>query len=272
MKPRINDFVTDEVLTSADMNSIQTAIRDVTKCAGNWIGNEPYVMCATGSTSLKVGPFLGVVIAGVELAGSASETTVTLDGAFSGTGWWYLYAKNNGSDVAAFEFSQTVPDAYRVLKTGDTSRRYVCSVYVAISTLHSEAVLSFRKERGVTTYRWSGLGIANFVAKGAGADITSTDVSLATYLPPHARMSRLSLLLEATAASVLYYGKVNPKGDTLGAGTTFDSHACVAGYFSNTADFRQVDAPCETDSSQNVVYLVSPVNAKLTILVRGFEE
>jgi hypothetical protein len=164
------------------------------------------------------------------------------------------------------------PDVNRVMNDASSIQRYVCSVQVAVATLHSELIPSFRKERGRTTYRWSGLGTSNYRRLTTGAALVATDVNLDPFLPPHARLAHLMLVLNNTMTGGLYAGKVSPKSDTIGAGTGFDSQLYVGGYFSNTADIRIVEGPCETDSSQKVRYLVSSASVNLDIYVRGFEE
>jgi hypothetical protein len=55
MKPRVNDFVSDEILTHTDMNSIQNRITDLQKRNGDWLGNEPWVAARDRSRRFRPG-------------------------------------------------------------------------------------------------------------------------------------------------------------------------------------------------------------------------
>lgn len=257
---------------AAAVNTVYTNAADLTAQPGRWLGNEPDAWCTDGTTQVTIGAHLGLVLGGVELPAKA-QTNLTLNSAFSGTGWWYVYAKSDGAATPAvtYEFSQTAPDAYRVLKTGDATRRFICSVYVTVATAAAERVLSFHKSRGRVHYRFAGLGINSFRALSAGSATSATDVSLATFLPPHARIAELQLMMLNGTTGTAYAAKVAPKGDTIAASAAEDCQLCITTIAGDvTGSPQRMRGLTLTDSSQVVSYLVSGASVALTIHVCSF--
>ena len=272
MKPRAFSSSGGNVLYAANLDTIQDAIRDIDKCGGNWIGNIPSVWCADRST-LIVGAHKGLVLDGVELA-AKSQTTVSLDGVLTTTGWWYLYAVNSGTDTVSYTLSDDSPEDEFVFKDGDPDSRYVCSIYCTSNTLHSERILPFRKVGNHVTYRWTGGGLTSdtFRALNAGVATTATDVDLTAWVPPRVRMAHLRLEISSATTGAAYIAKVSPKGDTIPSGGTYDSQLFNYAIFSTSNDARAIEAPCECDIDGFVQYRNNSANFTTSIWVRGYEE
>lgn len=272
MKPRAFSSTTGQVLYAADLDTIQDAIRDIDKCGGNWIGNIPQVWCADRST-LIVGAHKGLVLDGVELA-AKSQTTVSLDGVLTTTGWWYLYAVNSGTDTVSYTLSDDSPEDEFIFKDGDPDSRYVCSVYCTNNTLHSERILPFRKVGNRVTYRWTGGGLTSdtFRALNVGVATTATDVDLTAWVPPRVRMVHLRLEISSATINTAYIAKVSPKGDAPPSGTASDSQLFNYAIFTYTGQSAVIEAPCECDIDGFVQYRNNSANVSTYLHVRGYEE
>lgn len=273
MKPRVFSSTDGQVLFAANLDTIQDSIRDVAKCYGQWLGNSPEVWCEDCST-LVVGPHKGVVIAGIELEGHLTPTTVSLDGVLTATGWWYLYARNNGSDVVEYFLSEDSPEDDWIFKDGDPDSRYVCSVQCFNATLHSEKILAFRKTRNRVHYRWSGgtLTSTDFRALNGGTATSATDVDLTTWIPPRVRQTLLRATWQSTTTGTAYILKVSSKGAGIPSGGAYDAQINVYGILGNNGDERAADEYCECDINGKIQYRVNNAACSAFIYVRGYEE
>lgn len=122
--------VNGEVADAADADAIWQTALDRTVALGASIADRAAVR-VRGSRpgTLTVGPLSGILVfegSTPRLVSTSSNLTVS----WSATpGWMYLYAYVNAGSPA-FETSTTAPDANRLFKTGDTSRRYLCPLKI----------------------------------------------------------------------------------------------------------------------------------------------
>lgn len=214
------------------------------------------------------------VIAGVNLynasasvvksyaGGTIGASKISGGGNLSNSTWYYVYAYNNAGSID-FEISTTEPNANRVIKSGDSTRRYLG----CFKTDSAGAPLPMRKVGNLCLYRVSGMAATDMRALNAGTTTGSyATVALATWVPPHARVARLRGLLKAVAGvggQGLAY--VQSGGDSGGGSETL--------FTTDTAgEFGGHSFDVETDSSRQVQYQNGIANLELTLYVHGFYE
>lgn len=179
--------------------------------------------------------------------------------------WWYVYAYRSGSSLAV-ELSTTAPNALRVTKTGDSTRRYLG----CFRTDASGVPLACRSEGGVYRYRRSALAVAALRALNGGTATANATVSLAALIPPHARLATVRCELVApAAASAIDFAHLRTDGDA-GAG---ELSMCVA---PSAGLATSLVADVETDASREIAYRCTSNDAThtpgLTIYVDGWQE
>jgi hypothetical protein len=262
MRPRTNDFVSDEVLSAADMNAIQDRIRDLDRSNGAWLASPPYVESA--GSSVIVGPHRGLALGGIELD-PAGSTTVTLPTLTADT-WYYLYAFDDGSYGVDYELSTTIPDD--IFMDGDDSRRFVC----AVRAVATNKVRPFRRTRdGNVTYRWSAEtdgsgGLAEGAALSGGTATSYTDVNLAAWLPPNSKIAKLLAGLFNSSTTTDYNADFRTNGDSNIAFRVHVSTQNVSG--DNEATCFEI----VTDGDQKIEYVVENANLSVNLSVLGYLE
>lgn len=224
--------------------------------SGLLLGAEVVAEDRGAGMRLYVSP-LSVVLAKRRLATVAESTVVP--GALAAATWHYLYAYNAGGAVA-FELSVTPPDASRVFKSGDTSRRYLASV----RTDGAGVPWPFRRTPS-GTHRWRRTAMATVDTEvlSAGMAAVWTDVSLAALVPPHARLATVRAMLGAPIA-----------GGNLELRTRGTAASSLNLYAPATAAGTIVreELELETDSTQQVQYQTAGGGETATLHVVGWQE
>ena len=180
--------------------------------------------------------------------------------------WWYVYAFRTGGGALAIELSTTAPNALRVTKTGDSTRRYLG----CFRTDSSGVPLACRADGGRYRYRRSALAVATLRALNSGTATSNTTVALSSLIPPHARLATVRCELVAPAsASAIDFAYLRTDGDS-GAGELSMSVAPSAGLTTSLV------ADVETDASREIAYRCTSNDAThtpgLTIFVDGWQE
>lgn len=185
-------------------------------------------------------------------------------GTLSATQIYYAYAADNGAGGINYEASTTAPDAARVFKTGDATRRYMFTFV----TNASAVPLAVRKVGRRYVHRISGETGNVFKVLNAGAETAMTLVSMDSLetgvgmlVPPHCRIVHLQAQV-STAATPADAAVKTP-------GTGGSINLCGASIASTT---RRVDLAIETNSTQQIEYQVGHASATLTLFCTGWEE
>ena len=97
--------------------------------------------------------------------------------------WWRVYAYRTVGGSLDFEIATTAPNATRRFKSTDNKYRYVG----CFPTDGSGAPLALRTSNGHTVYEEPQNAASNLIAT------TPTLVSLAAFVPPHARIAKVNL-------------------------------------------------------------------------------
>lgn len=242
-------------MLSADLNAIQDRAIGAVQASGAFFGYRP-VLSSTGTTNLVIGASGGIAMgtgASQAIVGTGAGSTVTLTGLSNDT-WYYVYAYNSAtwpSVTVAYEYNTTAPDAALLIKNSDALRTYIG----CFRTDSSGNVLPFRSSRsGVYVYRLSKIATAGFLVLNTGTAATPTDVSLAGFVPPHAR---IAMLVAEVAGTVGQRSKLYTKGDTLGY------------YPLAPGGITQLDI--ETDSAQAIQYEKDTATS-VSLWAAGFKE
>lgn len=168
--------------------------------------------------------------------------------------WYYVYAYNNAGSVA-LQVSTDPPDASLTWKvSGDGTHRYIGT----FRTDGSGNPIAFESDGGAYLWRTA---LASRQPLAAGNATSPTDVSCASYAPPHARILRLNL------------NGIDTGGAAKTASLSKDGDAVAAAQLqipSNTRVSMETEVPCST--AQVVDYQVSASDANLTINVMGWRE
>jgi len=240
---------------SADLNAIQDRAVGAAQVYGLFAGYRP-VLSSTGTTNLVIGASGGIGMgsgASSAIVGIGTGSTITLAG-LSNDSWYYVYAYNSAtwpSVTVAYEYNTTAPDAALLIKNTDGLRTYIG----CFRTDSSGNVLPFRSSReGTYIYRLSKISTAGFLVLNTGTAAVATDVSLASFVPPHAR---LAILAAEVAGTVGQRAKLYTKGDS-------------SGYYPLApGGITQLDI--ETDSSQVIQY-VKDTSTSVSLWAVGFRE
>lgn len=279
MKPRVINAVPDMIFEAADANTWQDRTKDLAKCNGVWLVNEPKVWSTNPfatSGEVVVEAHYGLVLDGVELA-PKGETTVTLLNQFAHTGWYYLYARNDGADGVEYFWDDQVPDDGHGILLGDANRR-VAEVYVLSSTSGAEEIRHFRYAHGETIHDW-GLNpttstiFDNYSPVGGALGGTGGNVSLLNFIPPTSRSALVHMVVHQNnnAVGTTFKAGVGPKGS--GSIASFPSYQLIAsGRMSAALDDRHIEGWIQTDENLDINYGVSgDAGIGVRLLVKGYK-
>lgn len=203
-------------------------------------------------TAAAIGTFAGYFPTSQAIL-SGGGSTYTLGGLANST-WYYVYW-----NTTAFLTSTTGPDAALQYKTGDTSQMYL---------------FCFRTDGSATPYAVRSVGGRylyedNLTVLSGGASPTFATVSLASYVPPHARSARIrASLFESTAVPNYLY--VRPK---YSAGSSASVGAIIV-QTSVLLDTQQLESEIGIEQGQGVEYMVAAnnVSTNASLFVTGFAE
>ena len=110
-------------------------------------------------------------------------------GAYGNNTFYYVYVYIVAG-VPTFQISTTVPDVYRIFKSGGTTHKYLFSFV----TNGIGNVARFYWDDGAM-HLYNELGVVS------GAPVVATSVSMAGYLPPHAKIAIVKSFMESTIAA-----------------------------------------------------------------------
>lgn len=203
---------------SAFLNTFQERAASLARNKGTWLGNKPWVRCPTGQTSLTVGPHRGIVVDGEIELNPGSAQTVSFNGAFSHTGWWFLYIRNDGTGDPELVWDDNPPDDEMVNNSTDSAQFYVCSVYVADHTAAAEVVVPFVKLGNTTMYRYTGITGAPAVSVAIVAialliGSATTSTARSPLVPPTAKTAIIDILVSNLTGIVADNAFLRPAGD-----------------------------------------------------------
>lgn len=218
-----------------------------------WNGRLRVAAVAAG-----IGVYVGAVeslLIGTSLLAQAAETELTGSLPLAGVAsWYYVYAYDSGG-VLALQASLDAPDAALVWKsTGARTHRYLG----CFRTDGAGAPILMRAARG--DCRWLTAPGAR-TALAAGNATAATSIDCAAYAPPHARVLCLALNSIDTGGSSR---TVNLYESTTGAAHVVQQVPTL------TRVSQCAEMPCST--TQTIVYLVSSVDAYLSLAVDGWRE
>lgn len=208
-----------------------------------------------GGMAVYVSPIQALVLGNIRFSSAELDISAT---AMSVSTWFYLYVYASGGSLA-LELSTTAPAAGRIFKSGDTSRRYLG----AVRTDSTGTAMAFRRVRGMHRWTRTGITVARLRALSSGSAAAWADVSLASQMPPHARLARLRLSLNAPAGG----GNLNvrTKG-TSASSVDMTAPPTAAGWTNN----EELDLA--TDSAQAIQYQVGGGGETLHVDVLGWQE
>lgn len=217
---------------------------------------------SVNGTDIVVGAIPAMRTTTVIISKTTTTTVVAataLGSALANSTWYYLYAYNNAGTLA-FSVSTTAPQANLRYKTGDNDSAY-CGCF---RTNGSAVIIPFQATGGRYVYTLP----LNALTVGASPPTSFTDLSLASYVPPHSRLAALQAL--AFQASSPEFLRVKPKGVTA-SGLTDPTLLLPVGTHTANIYWR---FECPTDGSQVVQYMMDlgGVAAGLSIDVTGFCE
>lgn len=224
---------------------------------GAWIGRRLFY--APGDGTVHVGPVQGVLIGG-KLCSKATDTSLTL-GTLANNSWYAVYATNDGSGGITFVIDNANgPDQTLTWKYASgasvTTHRFVGY----FRTDSSGNPLAFRAEDGHYTYRRSAITTSSdpLRALNAGNQTSWTDVSLASFISPAARLAKVQMQLLAAGG----VGRIRTKDDT----TSYWEVSSIDGTYNTVTNFE-----IETNASGAIQYQVAS-SGLMTLYVQGFKE
>jgi hypothetical protein len=213
------------------------------------------------NTSLSVGS--GVYADPATGVGFTIPSSVTVTPSLAASTWYHVYAYNSGTvlaPVVSIEAVTTVPAAPYMgtarTKSGDTTRRYLGSFL----TNSSSQIIKFR--HGANNKIFYLTGVVNQASLNSGTATTTTNVSLAAFIPVTSTLASVVLNNSAPNASA-YFGNSEMTSPTLNLfNTLFSVGPNVANAF---VDFV-------TDASQAVSYLMTavPTSGGASIVISGY--
>jgi hypothetical protein len=250
-------------VTAVALNTIQDRAQDHRNMNGWCRGGT---VRSSDGVNLVVSPIRVQFISGSDVnayAATASETTVATSSLTAST-WYYLYVYISAGALA-FEYSTTAPTDIggEVRKGSDSTRRYLGSFY----SNSVSAVNPFRMTRhGRLLYRASAVARATYMRALNGGTFgtipTFTDVSLATWLPPHARIAILEVNLDNVVSAT--GADLRTKGDT-----TDSQHFTSVSATANTL-YPLIEI--ETDTSRVIQAQVSVTGPAVTLYAVGYQD
>jgi len=203
-------------------------------------------------TAAAIGTFAGYFPSSQAIF-SGGGSTYTL-AALGNNTWYYVYW-----NTTAFLTSTTGPDATLQHKTGDPDQMYL---------------FCFRTDGAATPYAVRSVGGRylyedNLSVLSGGASPTFATVSLASYVPPHARSARIrASLFESTVVPNYLY--VRPK---YSAGSSASGGSIIV-QTSVLLDTQQLESEIGIEQGQGVEYKVAAnnVSTNASLFVTGFAE
>lgn len=203
---------------------------------------------------------------------TAAETVLTVahvEGApanLTANSFYYCYAWSDSAAPGAVKFQLSTvpptelgaPSVLRGYKRGESANfRYVG----CFPTDSSGAPVPLHACCGRTTYRFSATASPVLRALPAGTAVAWTDVPLAAWVPPHARVAAVKLDYTAGGAGPNYVAELRTKGDSAGS---YDFRG-VSG------DLVRAHIELPTDASQVIQYKLSSAG-DASIYVLGFSK
>lgn len=246
--------------------------RDAVVASIGWNGDFSVDPGGTNATfAINLGT-IGAVVTGTSggvyraLSGGGvaiGATKILGGGNLANSTWHYVYCWDNAGTLD-YEITTTAPSGSRRTKSGDATRRYLG----CFRTTSAGAPIPVRASRGRYVYDLGGGLTALFDALSGGADTSFTAVSLASLVPPHARLATVRALATAGAAPGIAGAVEVQSYGSASTGTHSVYSPSVTG-FTNATTY---DIP--TDSSQRVQYRVVGGGAAptATIAVLGYME
>lgn len=177
--------------------------------------------------------------------GTIGASKIEGGGNLSNSTWYYVYAKPGSGGACDFEISTSAPRAHRVFKSPVTTATYSRRYLGCFVTTGAGAPVPMRATGGRCVY------LEPAIAAGADSDSGSSyrNVSLATRVPPHARLAQVAVTLTGAGPS------------------TFRAIGGVGGTNTNVA-FR----PMVLDASQRLEWSANGAAGSISVDVFGFEE
>lgn len=216
---------------------------------------HPGGMRATGGdTKVYVAPFR--VTIGADQGEFTTEQQLTAS--WTSATWYYVYAYFV-SGTLTLEAVTTAPDAMQMHQSGDTTRRYIGCFHTYAG---SSNVLPFQMRGG--RYHWRRSAAAGeFNALTSGSATSATDVSLATWVPPHARLATVFARYGCTTTA-----------DIVSLRTKADSGNTVDFDVQTLSGQDAAIVEIETDSSQAIQYIWGGTGSSrdLDLYALGFQE
>jgi hypothetical protein len=258
---RAHTYVALDQILAADLNADQDNAAPVAPLTGWRLGGE---LRAPGDGNIYIAPRRVILNAnGVDTLVQTTETTWTPT--TSASTWYYMYSTISGT-TETLEQTTAAPDAALIYRNGVPSRRYLG----CFRTTGANVILPFRTARGRCIYRWSKLALSNFTAVNAQTQAAYTTQSLAAFVPPHARIVQLELLLNArTNASAM---AVRTNGDS--TATSADVIGTNTGAAAAHALRSRIEMEC--DSSNQIQYICPDTGSgtaeTTSIYVLGFTD
>lgn len=204
----------------------------------------------------------------------SGETQLTTADHFGGgtlgnNTWYYVYAYISGGALA-LQISADPPESGLVWKSGaGGTHRYL----FGFRTNGSGVPIPMRMSHGRYHWRFSAISSSHSVASYTATQ-SYTDLSLAAYVPPHARLARLRVTVynTDTTASHSIAARVRTNGDTTGYDEVYVPPAADTG--AENAGRGAADLAIETDSSQVIEVEIAGTSTGFSVGVyaRGFEE
>jgi hypothetical protein len=171
--------------TAASVNTAFQSLADRSKYllgALNGFVLDAVPVSSVDGATLVVGP-----IAALQLGGALLSTSINTNfapGGLVANSYYFLYAYNNAGALG-LEASTTGPDASGCFKSGDTSRRYLCSFHTYSA---SAGIRPFNKLRGEYIWRTSAWTADSVNVLNTGTlQSTFANVNCDDFVPPLAR-------------------------------------------------------------------------------------
>lgn len=212
--------------------------------------------CTGASNVLGIGPIHTLTLANKRFQNTVVATYAPTSPALAPSTHYYLYAANPAGSLT-FEHDTVAPDGALWWKSTDSTRRYLG----CFRTKADGNIAAFRARRGRYTVRRSAIAQADNAVTGLTATAWA-DASLATLVPPHARVVRLDARI-GTSANPAHI-ELRTKGDT----TSYAIYETID-VPSGQVTSRAVEL--ETDAAQTLQYQVTAGDSLALELV-GFDE
>jgi hypothetical protein len=258
-------------LTSAQVNQIQDAALGSAQAPYLLVG-APYMACENGSL-IKVGGIQGIVLTGSPNANLQNVTELSFTpSSLSNNTWYYVYAFDNAGTIGLGKTTSAPDNNLAVVQAAN--QRYLGG----FKTNGSGGIYRFRATRGEYLWDITGETANAFRVLSNGAATSFTDVSLASFVPPHVRRVKIRAAYSPNFNSpspTFGTASIRTKGGTGGThpfsllGTSLDG---ATGRLATSLDTDNQHLDMLTDSSQAIQYVVSDANDRMDIHVLGFRE